>query len=216
MLIARMNAQDPQLLIEIRIGSSADLLQSFDRRELDTVIVRLHAGRTDGEILTEENSAGSPRRAGGIARMSLCRRSSRLPSPAACARWPAGFSTRRACPGPKFSSAAASRRSPQPSWPGSARRPGAAHAAVRRHRRGPQARPSRLAVLAGSAALKGQGGSGARCAGGAFGSLQARGARLANARGAGQNCGRHSAASNPAPARRKRVGSTGSPSTRTS
>jgi len=53
-LIARMNAQDPQLLIEIRIGSSGDLLQSFDRRELDTVIVRLHAGRSDGELLAEE------------------------------------------------------------------------------------------------------------------------------------------------------------------
>lgn len=53
-LIARMNAHDSQLLIEIRIGSSDDLLQSFDRRELDTVIVRLHAGRSDGEILTEE------------------------------------------------------------------------------------------------------------------------------------------------------------------
>jgi DNA-binding transcriptional LysR family regulator len=53
-LIARMNAQDSQCVIEIRIGSSADLLQSFDRRELDTVIVRLHAGRSDGEILTEE------------------------------------------------------------------------------------------------------------------------------------------------------------------
>jgi len=53
-LIARMNAQDPQLLIEIRIGSSGDLLQSYDRRELDTVIVRLHAGRNDGEILAEE------------------------------------------------------------------------------------------------------------------------------------------------------------------
>ena len=53
-LIARMNAQDPQLLIEIRIGSSGNLLQSFDRRELDTVIVRLHAGRSDGEVLTEE------------------------------------------------------------------------------------------------------------------------------------------------------------------
>src|SRR5258708_4240498 len=56
-LIARMNAQDPQLLIEIRIGSSGDLLQSFDRRELDTVIVRLHAGRSDGEILAEEKFA---------------------------------------------------------------------------------------------------------------------------------------------------------------
>lgn len=53
-LIARMNAHDPQLVIEIRIGSSADLLQSFDRRELDTVIVRLHAGRSDGEVLAEE------------------------------------------------------------------------------------------------------------------------------------------------------------------
>lgn len=53
-LIARMNAQDPKLLIEIRIGSSDDLLQRFDRRELDAVIVRLHAGRSDGEVLTEE------------------------------------------------------------------------------------------------------------------------------------------------------------------
>lgn len=53
-LIARMNAQDPRLVIEIRIGTSGDLLQSFDRRELDTVIVRLHAGRSDGELLTDE------------------------------------------------------------------------------------------------------------------------------------------------------------------
>lgn len=53
-LIARMNVQDPQLLIEIRIGSSGDLLQSFDRRELDAAIVRLHAGRSDGKLLAEE------------------------------------------------------------------------------------------------------------------------------------------------------------------
>ena len=53
-LIARMNGQDPQLLIEIRIGSSGDLLRSYDRRELDTVIVRLQAGRSDGEVLAEE------------------------------------------------------------------------------------------------------------------------------------------------------------------
>ena len=53
-LIARLNAQDPQLLIEIRIASSSELLQRFDRRELDTVIVRLDAGRSDGEVLTEE------------------------------------------------------------------------------------------------------------------------------------------------------------------
>jgi len=53
-LIARMNAQDPQLLIEIRIGSSGDLLQSYDRRELDTVILRLHAGRSDAKLIAEE------------------------------------------------------------------------------------------------------------------------------------------------------------------
>jgi len=53
-LIARMNAQDPQLLIEIRIGSSGELLQAFDRRELDAALVRLHAGRSDGELLAEE------------------------------------------------------------------------------------------------------------------------------------------------------------------
>lgn len=53
-LIARMNAQDPELLVEIRIGSSGDLLQSFDRRELDTVIVRLDAGRRDGTLIAEE------------------------------------------------------------------------------------------------------------------------------------------------------------------
>ncbi|MBB3066810.1 LysR family transcriptional regulator [Limibacillus halophilus] len=53
-LIARMNLQDSQLLIEIRIGSSSDLLQAFDRRELDAVIARLHAGRSDGEVIAEE------------------------------------------------------------------------------------------------------------------------------------------------------------------
>jgi len=68
-LIARMNAQDPQLLIEIRISSSGELLQGFDRRELDTVIVRLHADRGDGELLAEEQfgwfaAPGWQRRAG--------------------------------------------------------------------------------------------------------------------------------------------------------
>ncbi|USI71565.1 LysR family transcriptional regulator [Sphingomonas morindae] len=53
-LIARMNAQDPHLIIEIRIASSGDLLQSFDRRELDAAIVRLHVGRDDGEMIAEE------------------------------------------------------------------------------------------------------------------------------------------------------------------
>jgi len=53
-LIARMNAQDPQLLIEIRIGSSGDLLQAYDRRELDAAIARLHTDRRDGQLIAEE------------------------------------------------------------------------------------------------------------------------------------------------------------------
>jgi len=53
-LIARMNAQDSDLLIDIRIGSSGDLIQRYERRELDTVIIRQHLGRTDGETLAEE------------------------------------------------------------------------------------------------------------------------------------------------------------------
>ena len=53
-LIARMNTHDPHLLIEIRIGSSVELLQSLDRRELDAVMARLHVGRTDGKIVAEE------------------------------------------------------------------------------------------------------------------------------------------------------------------
>ncbi|MFY0611858.1 MAG: LysR family transcriptional regulator [Hyphomicrobiaceae bacterium] len=53
-LIARMNDQDPQLLIEIHIATSGDLLQRFDSRELDAVIVRLNVGRSDGELLAEE------------------------------------------------------------------------------------------------------------------------------------------------------------------
>lgn len=53
-LIARMNAQDPRLLVEIRIGSSGDLLQAFDRRELDTVLVREYTRRRSGELLIDE------------------------------------------------------------------------------------------------------------------------------------------------------------------
>ncbi len=53
-LIARMNGQDPQLVIEVRIGSSADLLQRFDRRELDSVLVRLRSDREDGRMIAEE------------------------------------------------------------------------------------------------------------------------------------------------------------------
>ncbi len=53
-VIAGMNRQDPRLLIEIRIASSRDLLLSFDRREVDTVLVRAHDGRSGGTCIAEE------------------------------------------------------------------------------------------------------------------------------------------------------------------
>ncbi|GHG92788.1 LysR family transcriptional regulator [Pseudodonghicola xiamenensis] len=53
-VIARINAEAPQLVIEIQIGSSDALLQQFDRRELDVAIVRFDADRDDGTILCRE------------------------------------------------------------------------------------------------------------------------------------------------------------------
>ena len=87
-LIARMNAQDPQLLIENPdwiVGRPASKLRPAG---LDTVIVRLHVGRSDGELLTEEKFGSDIARA----------------SPYLLLRWPGSFSMRQACPGQKFSS----------------------------------------------------------------------------------------------------------------
>ena len=53
-LLAQLNACDPGVVIEVRIGSSCDLLQMYDRGELDTAIVRREAGRDDGQLIQEE------------------------------------------------------------------------------------------------------------------------------------------------------------------
>ena len=53
-LIARISAQDPSLLIEVRIGSSADLLRAYDRRELDVALTRFRGNQEDGEIIATE------------------------------------------------------------------------------------------------------------------------------------------------------------------
>lgn len=99
-LIARMNQQDPQLLIEIRIGSSGDLLQSYDRRELDAVLARMHVGRSDGELLAEEPfgwfaAPGWQHRAGEPLPLAT------LAEPAVCGRWRGRRWTLRASPGPR-------------------------------------------------------------------------------------------------------------------
>jgi DNA-binding transcriptional LysR family regulator len=53
-LIARVNAFDPTLLLDVRIDFSHALLDKFDRAELDAVIVRREGNRRGGEKLLED------------------------------------------------------------------------------------------------------------------------------------------------------------------
>src|SRR5205807_10112561 len=53
-LLARVNAFDPALTIEVRIAPSADLLAAFDQGALDAAIVRREGDRRDGERLFDE------------------------------------------------------------------------------------------------------------------------------------------------------------------
>jgi DNA-binding transcriptional LysR family regulator len=53
-LLARVNAYDPALALEIRIGFSRALLDAFDNGELEAVIVRRESGRRGGEKLVSE------------------------------------------------------------------------------------------------------------------------------------------------------------------
>ena len=53
-LIARINAYDPALRLDVRIGFSRALLDAFDGGALDAVLVRREAGRRDGERLLQD------------------------------------------------------------------------------------------------------------------------------------------------------------------
>jgi DNA-binding transcriptional LysR family regulator len=53
-LLARLHTYDPALLIEVQLGASRSLLDTFDRGELDAVIVRREDDRRDGEVLAQE------------------------------------------------------------------------------------------------------------------------------------------------------------------
>jgi len=53
-LIARINAYDPALRLDVRIGFSRALLDAFDGGALDAVLVRREAGRRDGEKLLQD------------------------------------------------------------------------------------------------------------------------------------------------------------------
>jgi DNA-binding transcriptional LysR family regulator len=53
-LLARVNAHDPSLVLDVRVAASRDLVALFDRGELDAVIVRRERNRRDGELLLRD------------------------------------------------------------------------------------------------------------------------------------------------------------------
>jgi DNA-binding transcriptional LysR family regulator len=53
-LLARLHAYDPALLIEVQIEASRNLLDLFDHGKLDAAIVRREDDRRDGEVLAQE------------------------------------------------------------------------------------------------------------------------------------------------------------------
>ncbi len=54
-LLARLGAHDPALTIEVRLGDSRDLLDAFDRGEIDAAIIRREDDRRDAEVLAPEH-----------------------------------------------------------------------------------------------------------------------------------------------------------------
>src|SRR5262245_36442741 len=53
-LLGRVNAADPALCFDVRVGFSRDLLDHYDRGEIDAVIVRREADRRGGETLLQD------------------------------------------------------------------------------------------------------------------------------------------------------------------
>ncbi len=54
MLISRINAYDPSLRLDVRLGYSRTLLDDFDAGAFDAVVVRREGGRRDGEKLLQD------------------------------------------------------------------------------------------------------------------------------------------------------------------
>jgi DNA-binding transcriptional LysR family regulator len=54
-LLAGLHAADPTLAIEVRIETSRNLLDAFDRGTLDAAIIRREDDRRDGEVLAQEH-----------------------------------------------------------------------------------------------------------------------------------------------------------------
>jgi DNA-binding transcriptional LysR family regulator len=56
-LLARLNAADPALALEVGIGLSQQLLEAFDRGKLDGVVVRQERSHRGGEALADDEFA---------------------------------------------------------------------------------------------------------------------------------------------------------------
>jgi DNA-binding transcriptional LysR family regulator len=54
-LLARLNAHDPVLTIEVRLDDPRDLLDALDHGEIDAAIIRREDNRRDGEVLAPEH-----------------------------------------------------------------------------------------------------------------------------------------------------------------
>jgi DNA-binding transcriptional LysR family regulator len=54
-LLARLHTHDPALTIEVRLDDSRDLLDAFDRGEIDAAIIRREDDRRDGEVLAPDH-----------------------------------------------------------------------------------------------------------------------------------------------------------------
>jgi DNA-binding transcriptional LysR family regulator len=101
-LLARVNSYDPSLVLEIRVGFSSALLDTFDRGELDAVIVRREAGRRGGEKLAMDDlgwfagpdfrpSAGKPMRVAMLAAPCGVRAAAIRALDKACVPWVEAF-----------------------------------------------------------------------------------------------------------------------------
>ena len=55
LLLSQLHAHDPGLRIEVRLDSSRNLLDAFERGEIDAAIVRREDDRRDGEVLAPEH-----------------------------------------------------------------------------------------------------------------------------------------------------------------
>ena len=74
-LLSRLHAHDPALLIEVQIEASRNLVNAFERGKLDAAIVRREDERRDGEVLAQERfgwfaSAGFEHREGEALRLA--------------------------------------------------------------------------------------------------------------------------------------------------